>query len=145
MVRIAPHQENTSRVLYPCTPFGNYAQVAFFQTDSEEAGIPNTSCMIYMIPPANFHNPNSFNSSCTPIDSSRKSSRRRLYCSSRNAITFRSRIPYHLRRSHPAKHGEGFDAPPTLYRSGSEHRVGRLHPLVPEGFCPPELGEPKGA
>ena len=21
----------------------------------------------------------------------------------------------------------------------------RLHPLVPEGFCPPELGEPKGA
>ena len=21
---------------------------------------------------------------------------------------------------------------------------GRLHPLVPEGFCPPELGEPKG-
>ena len=26
------------------------------------------------------------------------------------------------RRSHPAKHGEGFDAPPTLERSGSEHR-----------------------
>ena len=25
-------------------------------------------------------------------------------------------------RSHPAKHGEGFDAPPTLERSGSEHR-----------------------
>ena len=62
-------------------------------TISREAGIPNTSCMIYMIPPANFHNPNSFNSSCTPIDSSRR--RRRLYCSSRNAITFRSRIPYH--------------------------------------------------
>ena len=50
MVRIAPHQENTSRVLYPCAPFGNYAQVAFFQTDSEEAAIPNTSCMIYMPP-----------------------------------------------------------------------------------------------
>ena len=31
-----------------------------------------------------------------------------------------------LRRSHPAKHGEGFDAPPTLERSGSEHRVGRF-------------------
>ena len=29
-------------------------------------------------------------------------------------------------RSHPATHGEGFDAPPTLERSGSEHRVGRL-------------------
>ena len=32
------------------------------------------------------------------------------------------------RRSHPAQHGEGFDAPPTLERSGYEHRVGRLHP-----------------
>ena len=28
----------------------------------------------------------------------------------------------------PHNHGEGFDAPPTLERSGSEHRVGRLHP-----------------
>lgn len=27
--------------------------------------MPNTSCMIYMIPPANLHNPNSFNSFCT--------------------------------------------------------------------------------
>ena len=26
------------------------------------------------------------------------------------------------RRSHPAQSGEGFDAPPTLERSGSEHR-----------------------
>ena len=33
----------------------------------------------------------------------------------------------------PHNHGEGFDAPLTLERSGSEHRVGRLHPLVPEG------------
>ena len=31
-----------------------------------------------------------------------------------------------IRRSHPAKYGEGFDAPPTLERSGSEHRVGRF-------------------
>ena len=53
-------------------------------------------------------------------------------------------IPSKSRRSHPAQPVEGFDAPPTLERSGSEHRVGRLHPLVPEGFCPPELGEPKG-
>ena len=29
-------------------------------------------------------------------------------------------------RSHPAQPGEGFDAPPTLERSGSEHRVGRF-------------------
>lgn len=34
-------------------------------TIRREAGMPNTSCMIYMIPPANFHNPNSFNSFCT--------------------------------------------------------------------------------
>ena len=27
-------------------------------------------------------------------------------------------------RSQPAQHGEGFDAPPTLERSGSEHREG---------------------
>ena len=27
-----------------------------------------------------------------------------------------------IRRSHPAQHGEGFDAPPTIKRSGSEHR-----------------------
>ena len=27
--------------------------------------MPNTSCMIYIMAPANFHNPNSFNSSCT--------------------------------------------------------------------------------
>ena len=33
---------------------------------------------------------------------------------------------YNPRRSHPAQYGEGFDAPPTLERSGSEHRVGRF-------------------
>ena len=33
----------------------------------------------------------------------------------------------------PHNLAQGFDAPPTLERSGSEHRVGRLHPLVPEG------------
>ena len=74
-----------------------------------------------MIPPANFHNPNS---SCTPIDSRK---RRRLYCSSKNAITSRSRIPYHPQavpsRTTMAK---TFDGPPTLERSGSELRVGRF-------------------
>ena len=71
----------------------NLPYFSFGGTIRREAGMPNTSCIIYMIPPANFHNPNSFNSSCTPIDSRKR--RRRLYCSSRNAITFRSRIPYH--------------------------------------------------
>ena len=30
------------------------------------------------------------------------------------------------RRSQPAQDGETFDGPPTLERSGSEHRVGRF-------------------
>ena len=32
------------------------------------------------------------------------------------------------RRSHPAQYGVDRFGPPTLERSGSEHRVGRLHP-----------------
>ena len=36
-------------------------------------------------------------------------------------------------RSHPAKHGEGVDAPPTLERSGSERRGGAVFSLFPEG------------
>ena len=36
------------------------------------------------------------------------------------------------RRSQPAKHGEGFDAPPTLERSGSEHRRAVTSPLPEE-------------
>jgi hypothetical protein len=71
-------------------------------------------------------------------------------------------------QSHPAKYSEGFDAPQTLERSGSEHRraVTSLIPMVgilglgigegPSswGFCPLQgeegtekgaLGEPKGS
>ena len=33
-------------------------------------------------------------------------------------------------RSHPAKHGEGFDGPPTLERSGSERRGGAVTSLA---------------
>ena len=33
------------------------------------------------------------------------------------------------RRSHPANHGEGFDAPPTLERSGSGHRRAVTSPV----------------
>ena len=38
----------------------NLPYFSFGGTIRREAGMPNTSCMIYMIPPANFHNPNSF-------------------------------------------------------------------------------------
>ena len=37
-----------------------------------------------------------------------------------------------VRRSHPAQHGEGFDAPPTIKRSGSEHRRAVTSPLPEE-------------
>lgn len=43
----------------------NLPYFSFGGTISREAGMPKTSCMIYMIPPANFHNPNSFNFFCT--------------------------------------------------------------------------------
>ena len=48
-------------------------------------------------------------------------------------------------RSHPAKYGEGFDAPPTLERSGSERRGGAVSSLFPEGGRPlmVEAGEPE--
>ena len=36
------------------------------------------------------------------------------------------------KRSHPAQHGEGFDAPPTIKRSGSEHRRAVTSPLPEE-------------
>ena len=35
-------------------------------------------------------------------------------------------IPITARRSHPAQYGEDRFGPPTLERSGSEHRVGRF-------------------
>ena len=46
-------------------------------------------------------------------------------------------------RSHPAKHGEGFDAPPTLERSGSEHRVGQF-PSSSLRFLSPANGGTEG-
>ena len=77
--------------------------------------MPNTSCMIYMIPPANFHNPNSFNSFCTTSKA--------VEAEEVTAVVEPAELsPSIERRSHPAQHGEGFDAPPSLERSGSEHR-----------------------
>ena len=47
-------------------------------------------------------------------------------------MTCRSKYLVFSRRSHPAKHGEGFDAPTTLERSGSEHRRAVTSPLPEE-------------
>lgn len=47
------------------------------------------------------------------------------------------------RRSQPAQDGEGFDAPPTLERSGSEHREGAVtSPLL--RFLSPGNGGTEG-
>ena len=77
--------------------------------------MPNTTCMIYMIPPVNFHTPNSFNSFCTTSKA--------VEAEEVTAVVEPAELsPSIERRSHPAQPGEGFDAPPSLERSGSEHR-----------------------
>ena len=85
--------------------------------------MPNTSCMIYMIPPANFHNPNSFNSFCTTSKA--------LEAEEVTAVVEPAELsPSIERRSHPAQSGETFDDPPSLERSGSEHREGAVTSLA---------------
>ena len=44
------------------------------------------------------------------------------------------------KRSHPAQHGETFDGPPTLERSGSEHRRAVTSFPFREGFLSPVRG-----
>ena len=110
--------------------------------------MPNTSCMIYMIPPANFHNPNSFNSFCTlsiaAEELAAKEERAAVAEVSVEVAAVAEVIsPIASRRSHPAQSGETFDGPPTLERSGSERRGGAVTspcPLRGKG-----LGESGGA
>ena len=106
----------------------NLPYFSFGGTIRREAGMPNTSCMIYMIPPANFHNPNSFNSSCT-LSIAVEEERAAVAEESVEAVA-EVISPIASRRSHPAQFGETFDGPPTLERSGSEHRVGRFLPSL---------------
>ena len=101
----------------------NFPYFSFGGTIRREAGMPNTSCMIYMIPPANFHNPNSFNSFCTLSIAAEE-----LAAKEERAAVAEVISPIASRRSHPAQFGETFDGPPSLERSGSEHRVGRFPP-----------------
>ena len=65
--------------------------------------------------PANFHTPNSFNSFCTTSKA--------VEAEEVTAVVEPAELsPSIERRSHPAQSGETFDGPPTLERSGSEHR-----------------------
>jgi len=83
--------------------------------------------MIYMIPPANFHNPNSFNSFCTLSIAAEE-----LAAKEERAAVAEVISPIASRRSHPAQFGETFDGPPSLERSGSEHREGAVTSPLPE-------------
>ena len=51
---------------------------------------------------------------------------------------------HHSMRSHPAQFGETFDGPPTLERSGSEHRVGRFSPSLLRFLSPANGGTEGG-
>ena len=73
---------------------------------------PKASCSTYITAPANFHNPRYFSS----------------FCTTSKAVEVVS--PVASWRSHRAKYGETFNGPPTLERSGSEHRVGRFSPSL---------------
>ena len=86
---------------------------------------PSTSFITYITAPANFHKPRCFNSLCTTSNAveAEESVVKAELPEASEAIS-----PIASRRSHPAQSGETFDGPPSLERSGSEHRVGRLHP-----------------
>ena len=95
--------------------------------------MPNTSCMIYMIPPANFHNPNSFNSFCTlSIAAEELAAKEERAAVAEVSVEVEAEAvaevisPIASRRSHPAQFGEDRFGPPSLERSGSEHRAGRF-------------------
>ena len=52
--------------------------------------------------------------------------------------------PLTPRRSHPAQSGETFDGPPSLERSGSEHREGAVTSPLPEVSVPRKRGNRRG-
>ena len=128
--RLCPSCDFPKRFLSSCLPKFPASSTSFSTnlpyfslggTISREAGMPNTSFMIYMIPPANFHNPNSFNSFRTTSKA--------VEVEEVTAVVEPAELsPSIERRSHPAQSGETFDGPPSLERSGSEHRVGRFPP-----------------
>ena len=92
--------------------------------------MPNTSCMIYMIPPANLQNPNSFNSFRTISKAVEAEEVTAVEESEAEEPEAELVSPLTPRRSHPAQSGETFDGPPSLERSGSEHREGAVTSLA---------------
>ena len=86
---------------------------------------PNASCSTYITAPANFHNPKYFSSLCTTT----KAVEAEEVTAVAELVELSSSI---ARRSHPAQFGEGFDGPPSLERSGSDHREGAVTSPLPE-------------
>ena len=88
-----------------------------FSSDS-----PKTSCSTYITTPANLHNPKYFSSLCTTTKA--------VKAEEVTAVVEPAELSSSIaRRSHPAQFGEGFDAPPSLERSGSEHRRAVTSPV----------------
>ena len=88
-----------------------------------------------MIAPANFHNPNSFNSFCTlsiALEGLAAKEERAAVAEESVEAVAEVIFPIASKRSHPAQSGETFDGPPTLERSGSEHREGAVTSPLPE-------------
>ena len=131
--RLCPSSDLPNRFRASCLPkfpasstsfSTNLPYFSFGGTIRREAGMPNTSCMIYMIPSANFHNPNSFKSFCTTSKA--------VEAEEVTAVVEPAELsPSIERRSHPAQSGETFDGPPTLERRGSERRGGAVTSPVP--------------
>ena len=86
------------------------------------SGNPKTSCSTYITAPANFHNPKYLSSLCTTTKA--------VEAEEVTTVVEPAELsPSIARRSHPAQFGEDFDAPPSLERSGSEHRRAVTSPV----------------
>ena len=85
-----------------------------------------------MIPPANLHNPNSFNSFRTTSKAVEAEEVTAVEKSEAEEPEAELVSPLTPRRSHPAQSGEDRFGPPSLERSGSEHREGAVTSPLPE-------------
>ena len=83
-----------------------------------------------MIPPANLHNPNSFNSFRTTSKAVEAEEVTAVEKSEAEEPEAELVSPLTPRRSHPAQSGEDRFGPPSLERSGSEHREGAVTSLA---------------
>ena len=101
---------------------------------------PNTSFITNITAWANFHKPRCFNSLCTTSKATEEQAEKEEEPASKEQAEVVSPLP--SRRSQPAQSGETFDGPPSLERSGSEHRRAVTSPLL--RFLSPGNGGTEG-